>query len=352
MLCKLSRVIAPCCRNTAGNVVVAFAIAVVPIVGLAGAAVDYSRATELKASLQAAVDAAALAGTAKIYGTVANAAGGSGASSTGQGGGRSGNNRDCSRNCSDDKGNTGAGSDAPSGSAIAAATAFMNARIAALPAGAGATFTAAQPDPYTVTVTASARLDTTSLAFLTSLNVAVTATATVGAPIRYVNVALGKMNSDACDSNQIYFYVVPADGSVPPDSALTLVLSNDPNKPAPTLPPTSVPDGAQIGFALFNTTGGVCSYGDTQYGWKPGSVHKSYSHRKPACTGLTGTGIPAGCMINNLQETGATDCKSGTVKHAWNDMGGNPDDMDYNDMTYSFSCSQTATDITTVRLSR
>jgi Flp pilus assembly protein TadG len=43
-----------------GNVMLTFALATVPIVGLVGGAVDYSRANSDKAAMQAAVDATAL----------------------------------------------------------------------------------------------------------------------------------------------------------------------------------------------------------------------------------------------------------------------------------------------------
>ena len=46
-------------RNAkAGNVVITFALTI-PIIGFVGAAVDYSRANSAKASMQAALDAAA-----------------------------------------------------------------------------------------------------------------------------------------------------------------------------------------------------------------------------------------------------------------------------------------------------
>jgi Flp pilus assembly protein TadG len=50
-------------RAKAGNVAVIFAVAVVPIIGAIGTAVDYSRASDVKSHLQAAIDAAVLAGS-------------------------------------------------------------------------------------------------------------------------------------------------------------------------------------------------------------------------------------------------------------------------------------------------
>src|SRR5436190_18759916 len=46
--------------DKSGNVMITFALAMIPIVGLTGAAVDYSRANAAKASMQAALDATAL----------------------------------------------------------------------------------------------------------------------------------------------------------------------------------------------------------------------------------------------------------------------------------------------------
>jgi Flp pilus assembly protein TadG len=45
---------------TRGNVVIPFALSTVPIIGLVGAAVDYSRANSVKAAMQAAIDSTAL----------------------------------------------------------------------------------------------------------------------------------------------------------------------------------------------------------------------------------------------------------------------------------------------------
>jgi Flp pilus assembly protein TadG len=43
-----------------GNVMITFALSLVPIVGLVGAAVDYSRGNSAKVAMQSAVDATAL----------------------------------------------------------------------------------------------------------------------------------------------------------------------------------------------------------------------------------------------------------------------------------------------------
>ncbi len=46
--------------DTSGNVLITFALALIPLVGFTGAAVDYSRANSAKASMQAALDSTAL----------------------------------------------------------------------------------------------------------------------------------------------------------------------------------------------------------------------------------------------------------------------------------------------------
>src|SRR5262245_49718310 len=46
--------------DKSGNVMITFALAMIPIIGFTGAAVDYSRANSAKAAMQAALDSAAL----------------------------------------------------------------------------------------------------------------------------------------------------------------------------------------------------------------------------------------------------------------------------------------------------
>jgi Flp pilus assembly protein TadG len=50
----------------AGNVVITFALSLLPVIGLVGAGVDYSRAARIKTILQAAADAASLGSVAKV----------------------------------------------------------------------------------------------------------------------------------------------------------------------------------------------------------------------------------------------------------------------------------------------
>ncbi|MBV6656767.1 MAG: pilus assembly protein [Devosiaceae bacterium] len=48
-------------RNTKGTVVVTFAVALIPVSGLVGASMDYSRAANVRSELQNALDASVLA---------------------------------------------------------------------------------------------------------------------------------------------------------------------------------------------------------------------------------------------------------------------------------------------------
>ena len=170
---------------------------------------------------------------------------------------------------------------------------------------------------------------------MAEMPVSATATASRGNPIRVVDISVTNFNSDAWDANSIYWYIVPKDGSLPKDDDLQLLLSNDPAHPAPTAP-SSVQIGVddEIGFAMINVTGGVRTYGDNSYDQSQGSVHKFYSQELP----------------ENLHEGGHSDCRNGTIEHAWDDNGGGSDDNDYNDAVYDFSCKTVQTDPKTVVL--
>ena len=57
------------CAATGGNVTITFALAFIPLIGLTGAAVDYSRAATIRTAMQAAADASALALSKSAAGT-------------------------------------------------------------------------------------------------------------------------------------------------------------------------------------------------------------------------------------------------------------------------------------------
>lgn len=274
-----------------GNVAVLFGLAAVPIIGVMGVAVDYSRASHYRTLLQSAVDTAALAGAT-----------------------------------------------ATSNKAIR--DTVDSVMDATLPGGSGPNgmHFNTDIDPDSVTVTARAKVPTTIAAiFRSNVPIKVSATASRGTPVRAVDISVTNFNADAWDANSIYWYIVPKDGSLPADTGLHLLLSNDPAHPAPTAP-ASVQIGPEdeIGFAMINVTGGVHPYGANSYGQPQGSVHKFYSQQLP----------------ENLHAAGYADCKSGTVQHAWDDNGGGSDDNDYNDAVYDFSCNTVTTDPKTIVLIR
>lgn len=274
-----------------GNVAIFFGIAAIPVLGAIGIAVDYTRASHFHMILQSAVDASALGGATET--------------------------------------------------SDAAASATIDALMkATLPGGLSPNDVTYTLDfkSDSIAVSAKAKVSTTIGAlFRSEMPVSVSATASRGLPVRLVNLSVTNFNSDAADANSIYWYILPTDGSAPVDADLHLLLSNDPTHPAPSVPETiQIGVNDRIGFALFNVTGGVHSYGDNSYGQAVGSVHKFYSHEAPS----------------NLHEAGNADCSYGSVQHAWDDNGGGVDDDDYNDAVYEFTCSTVQTDPKTVRLIR
>jgi Flp pilus assembly protein TadG len=278
-------------RNQRGNVAMIFGLAAVPIVGIAGVAIDYGRASHFHTILQSAVDASALAGATQVKPPVIKATAG-------------------------------------------------DYLTASLPGGLSVNQVAYSVDVQSgdVTVSATAKVPTTIASlFMSEMPVSAKATASRGQPVRIIDLAVTNFNADAWDANSIYWYIVPKGGGLPADENLHLLLSNDPAHPAPKVP-DSIQIGVddQIGFALFNVTGGVHPYGPNSYGKPQGSVNKFYSQQEP----------------ENLKIAGQPDCKAGTVQNAWDDNGGGTDDNDYNDAVYDFSCNTVQTDPKTVMLIR
>jgi len=287
----MRRLLSDFCSDQRGNVAMIFGLAAIPILGVMGVAVDYTRATNFRVVLQSAVDASALAGATET---------------------------------SDD-------------AATGTIGAFMSAT---LPGGLSPNDVTYSLDFQTdaITVSANAKVPTTVASlFADEMPVSVSATASRGEPVRLLDIAVTNFNADASDANSIYWYIVPEDGGLPADEDLHLLLSNDPANPAPPIPDAiqiGVED--QIGFAMFNVTGGIHPYGNNSYGQPVGSVNKFYSQETP----------------ENLHEAGNSDCSYGTVEHAWDDNGGGSDDNDYNDAVYDFSCTTVQTDPKTVLLIR
>ena len=287
----MRRLISRFFSNQRGNVAVVFGLAAIPILGVAGVALDYTRASHFRSKLQTAVDAAALAGATET-------------------------------------------SDAAIDRTVSA---FMNN---SLPGGLSVNHVTYTVDlqPTTVAVTAKAEVPTTIGAlFFSEMPVSASATASHGEPVRLVDVSVTNFNSDAADANSIYWYIVPEDGSLPADADLHLLLSNDPENPAPAIPDViEIGVRDRIGFALINVTGGVHPYGKNSYGDQVNSVHKFYSQQSP----------------ENLRTAGQEDCANGAVQHSWDDNGGKTDDNDYNDAVYDFDCTTVQTDPKTIVLIR
>jgi Flp pilus assembly protein TadG len=310
--------------NSSGNVAILAALAAIPLVAAGGLAIDYTRALQFKTSLQGACDSAALAGASLLTTSTS--------------------------------------------SASTMATDYIQSEVTKLPPNKGVTYTVTTPGSNTVNVTATGKVATTFMSIFTpSFSVTTAATAgpsqgsgsSLGTDMT-ITFSAGGFNSSAADANTIYWYIVPKDGSVPPASALNPLFTNDPKNPVPAPSSSGYTVGAtqQIGFALQNVTGGITNYGSNQYGGTVGSVHMFYSHLNPpssvaypgegqdnlkVCT----SGTQSNCESHGstaTPTTGAPTCTSigsNTEIQAWNDMGGNPDDLDYNDAVYQFSCSST-----------
>src|SRR5262245_37414412 len=61
MFCDMKHLFKSFCANRDGNFAMMFGIALIPIAGVIGAALDYSRGNGMRAALQASLDSAVLA---------------------------------------------------------------------------------------------------------------------------------------------------------------------------------------------------------------------------------------------------------------------------------------------------
>jgi Flp pilus assembly protein TadG len=243
LLSRLRRLL----RDERGNVALLFGLMLVPLVFATGVAVDYGRAVMIRSMLQSSVDAAALAGASAYI--------------------------------------------APSAASTATALVqdFVTKGTAALPAGVTVSSTTITPGTtgsgnnvgYTMAVSVTIAVPTTILSIFTP-SFAVTAAATAQNPVVTASFNTGGFVSYACDENQLYWYVVPANGGVPAASAMNLLWSNNNSNP-PSVVSFQVAASAKIGFALENTTGarssslGGCNYGNNMYGSHPGDTQWLYS---------------------------------------------------------------------------
>jgi Flp pilus assembly protein TadG len=320
------RIFAALFHDRQGAIAVMFALLLVPLLLAIGTATDFVRALQVQTALQGAVDSAALAG-ASVYVSTATAA-----------------------------------------TARTVATNYLQSMLPTLPANLGVTYTvtpaqipASGPATgYTVTVTAQAQVATSIMALVTD-SVGVGASGTAENPLVTGTADFSGWSSSAYDLNVISWYIVPADNSVPPASALHQIYSNAiTNNPTPSF---SAAASQRIGFAMKNVTGGLTGYGPNGEGAAQGSTHMFYSHLNPPSS-VAYPSLKQNCSLQSMQVTNtksppqasqgscfstsspspyaAPSCSQMNgkpVKFAWNDLGGTSDDKDYNDAVYTLSCS-------------
>jgi len=237
--------------NDRGTVAVLFGLLVIPLAIAIGAGIDYGRALQIRATLQNTVDAAALSGASAYT--------------------------------------------APSAETTAQTLAqnYIAQGTSALPANVTVKSTTVTPGStgsgnntaYTMYASITASVPTTFMSFYKSA-ITVTASATATNPVVTATFDMGSFVSYACDTNEIYWYIVPSGGGVPDASAMNLLWSNDDANPT-TMTTFSVAASAQIGFAIKNVTGarpqslGGCNYGNNMYGAQPGDTQWLYSSLQP-----------------------------------------------------------------------
>jgi len=233
--------------NDRGTVAVLLGIMLIPLAIAVGCGIDYGHAVEIRSTLQNAVDAAALSGASAYT--------------------------------------------APSAEATAQTLAqnYVSKGTAALPANITVKSTTVTPgstgSAYTMYASVTVSVPTTFMSLVTK-SISVTASAKATNPVVTATFDTGSFVSYACDLNQVYWYVVPANGGVPDASAMNLLWSNDSANP-PTTSTFNVAASAKVGFAIKNVTGarptslGGCNYGNNMYGAHPGDTQWLYSSLQP-----------------------------------------------------------------------
>jgi Flp pilus assembly protein TadG len=334
----MQRLLDTLARDRRGAIVLTFCLALIPILLGVGSGVDIARGVQVKHVLQAAVDSAALAG-ASAYANGSSAA-----------------------------------------AASAAASNYFADNALPLPDGApsptptvttSVQTTNGAVSGYTVAVSATTQVPTTFMnLFISSL--AVTATATAVNPVSQVTLdgsgILDNFKSSACDLNTIYYYLTSDNNTIPNPNTFTSSQQVGTNGTS-TNPAVSftVTANQKIGFALKNVTGGLCGYGSNQYGAPQGSTNWFFTTAWPPANNpynsatyqavatndsfyTTTTLLPNTVLTPPVGGGGFTTtptyptvtCQqvgSQYVNFYWNDMGGNVDDLDYNDMEYSLNCT-------------
>jgi len=339
-------------EDRGGAIALILGLMLIPLIGVIGTAIDYARLEQFKSQLQGVVDVAALAGATAYVDATSDT------------------------------------------DATTVATGYFNSSGGQLPGQVGSPSVSVTSAPitvngqsgYGVTVQSTAQIASTFLQIF-SPTLSVSATAVAVNPIVNYTLDIGGWVACAYDLNTIYWYVVPKDGSVPAPSqipAANKVASNggpqvsvgngDCTIPAgnPNPPPTtaSVSSTAKIGFALNNVTGGRIAYGTNGYGAAQGSVHwffsqvsnisssvysnspngncslgtqavpaQTYPNAAPMNGTCSATVAPSLQGGNTCQQINSQLSSGQVLRYYWNDMGGNPDDLDYNDSEYNVSCA-------------
>lgn len=325
-----------------GGFSVWFAIMLVPLLILAGVGLDIGRGVNQKSQLQSAVDAAALAG-AGAYKSAATLA-----------------------------------------TATTVATNYMN-NFKTSSGLTSLTFTVtpgtmtsgSSVNLYKMTVSASAPI-TNTLMSMQKASFTIAASATAQNPVYNIKIDASNFSSSAADVDTISWYIVPSDNSIPTNTNMLYSSASSTTTGAVTIQLTA---SDKIGFLLTNTTGSKpvttcitilifkqCStsaagYGSNQYGGMQGSTHLIYSHLYPpskiaypsspttncSLQVLTSNSAPlSGSCSSSLPSYATVNCvkASGlTLYFYWNDMGGSTDDKDYNDATYTVTCSKISSGI-------
>jgi Flp pilus assembly protein TadG len=240
-----------------GVYALAFAVLMIPLIGVVGCAVDYARIVQYKSDLQNAVDEAALAGAAALTTDVLT-------------------------------------SPKTNQVAIALATNYFNRAI--LPASLSVSAPTVVTDTsastklisglgaYTVKVSASATVSNTLFAiFVPSVNLSATGTAAEPVVTLNTNLKAGAVSSQACDGNSLTIYQVPktSDGTAYdysisalnklPQSAFVPVGQNA----NAGLPPIGV--NQPLGVRMQNITDSCGATSPNQYGAQANSYNYFYS---------------------------------------------------------------------------
>lgn len=346
-----------------GAIGVAAGLLFVPVVMVTGAAVDYARVEQFKTQLQATVDSAALSGAAAYVGASD--------SST---------------------------AETVAGNYITANENLLPSHIGTITDTVGASqVSTGSNQGYTVTVNATGTIGTTFMR-LVEPSMTVSASATAVNPMVTITLTANGFKSSAADGNTLYYWLISGNNtSTVPNpnnfAASQMLASNIPGASNNQPVTLTVSASQQIGIALNNITGDLANYGCNQYQTAPAGqwerVNYQYQYVAGTCQGstqwffsnvmppsnnyydttannsddtgyaavaqncslitATSSSIPStltppygGSCYNSLPANSLFSCSTANgqyITYYWNDMGGNPDDKDYNDAEISISCS-------------